>query len=406
MDRNRSINLTKRITINSITLIFLFLASLNTINRYYYFIFIAFGLFLLRPRRKIRFDASLVFLVILAIFWAILAPASRISIFGPIKPFTYMLCYLMGFSFIDDERLESDGGVSYKSFYWFVGVISAGPFVHYVFNWIKNGNADERNTVDLWTNSVMAATGQAALACLPLALAVACLFMKSNKGLKFLAFASLVLIVMYNLVLAGRTLIALLLIAVVGALVHQLCGMKKGRLRLLLLLLIIVLLLVFIYQINLLGVRDYVESSSLYARFFGEHAMDLDEDGRLNKKIYFLTNMFSYPFGGANMREQMGYAHDIYLDTYDEAGIFAFAAILIYIVASLIRMIKCVKDKTLPFQFRQVVFCVYLLLYIEFMVEPILQGMPWLFASFCLIDGYVARILSEKRKKKRREIKV
>ena len=38
--------------------------------------------------------------------------------------------------------------MSYKSFYWFVGVISAGPFVHYIFNWIKNGNADERNTVE------------------------------------------------------------------------------------------------------------------------------------------------------------------------------------------------------------------------------------------------------------------
>lgn len=406
MSRNPTIHTNKGMTINGITLIFLFLASLNTINRYYYFIFIAFAIFLLRPRRKFRFDAYLVPLFILAISWAIFAPASMISVFGPIKPFTYALCYLMGFSFFDDERVQSNNMISYKSFYWFVGIISAGPFVHYIFNWIKNGNADERNTVDLWTNSVMAATGQAALACLPLALAVACLFMKSNKGLKFLAFASLVLIVMYNLVLAGRTLIALLLIAVVGALVHQLCEMKRGKLRLILSLLIIIVLIAFIYQINLLGVRDYIESSLLYDRFFGEHAMDLDEDGRLEKKIYYLKNMFAHPFGGANMREQMGYAHDIYLDTYDEAGIFAFAAILIYIVASLIRMIKCVKDKTLPFQFRQVVFCVYLLLYIEFMVEPILQGMPWLFASFCLIDGYVARILSEKRKKKRREIKV
>ncbi len=404
MSRNPTIQTNKGITINGITLIFLFLASLNTINRYYYFIFIAFAIFLLRPRRKFRFDASLVPLFILAISWAIFAPASMISVFGPIKPFTYALCYLMGFSFFDDERVQSSNMISYKSFYWFVGIISAGPFVHYMLNWIKNGNSDERNTIDFWTNSTMAATGQAVLACLPLALAIACLFMKSNKWLKLMSIATVVLILMYNLVLAGRTIVVLLLIVVLAAFVHKLSRMKKGKLRAVLIFLIILLLIVFVYQVNLLGIRDYIESSSLYDRFFGEHAMDLDEDGRLEKKIYYLKNMFAHPFGGANMRENMGFAHDILLDTYDEASIFALAAILIYMFTSLARMIKCVKDRTLPFHFRQVVFCIYLMSYIEFMIEPILQGMPWFFASFCLMDGYVARVLMENRKRQRKGI--
>ena len=84
---------------------------------------------------------------------------------------------------------------------------------------------------------------------------------------------------------------------------------------------------------------------------------------------------------------------DIFLDTYDEAGIFAFLGILGYILISINHLCKCISDDTLDFGFRQIVLCVYVICYIEFMVEPILQGMSWFFASFCLIDGYVSRIL-------------
>ena len=99
------------------------------------------------------------------------------------------------------------------------------------------------------------------------------------------------------------------------------------------------------------------------------------------------------------MREQVGYAHDLYLDTYDDAGIFAFVGVVAYIVMTLVRFFRCITAKNLPFAFRQVVFCIYLVVYIQFMLEPILQGCAWLFAAFCLLDGYVARLLATSPRK-------
>ena len=97
------------------------------------------------------------------------------------------------------------------------------------------------------------------------------------------------------------------------------------------------------------------------------------------------------------MHDQTGYAHDIYLDTYDQASVFAFLGIVIYMINALIHFLKFIKNKKLPFTLRQTVFCIYIAIFLEFMIEPILVGMPWMFASFCLIDGYVSRILMQSK---------
>ena len=171
--------------------------------------------------------------------------------------------------------------------------------------------------------------------------------------------------------------------------------MAKGWLRWSIFVFLAVLALIVIaFRYNLLGIRSAFENSAFYERFYGEESINLGEDSRLDKKLYYLSHLLEFPFGGLHLRSEVSFAHDLYLDTYDEASIFAFVAVVAYMVSSLVRMFKCLSRKYLPFEFRQLVFCTYLVLHIEFWIEPILQGMPWLFASFCLIDGAVTRILS------------
>lgn len=390
---NRTLQLKGRVTLAFFILFFLFLSSLNLINRYYYFVFIAFFLFAIKPGRRFFGNKSLLPLFLLGVFWVILSPSTSVSLLSPLKPFSYLLCFIMGYGFNDDIEPNPDGSISFKPFYLLAGVLASGTLAHYLLNWIKNGDALDRNTVDIWMGENIAATGQASLACLPLALALACIFSKNSKGIKVIAWIALTIVLGYNLVLAGRTLILLFVIILAFAFLHRLFTRKSGKLLAILILLFAIAAVLLIYQFNLFGVRDLVESSSLYDRFFGKNSMDLGEDGRLEKKLFYLKNMLRYPFGGTNMREEVGHAHDLYLDTYDEAGMIAFLAIVVYVGATIRRLWLCITNKALPFVFRQIVFCTYLTLYIEFMIEPILQGMPWLFASFCLLDGCVARLL-------------
>jgi hypothetical protein len=240
----------------------------------------------------------------------------------------------------------------------------------------------------------MAATGQAALACLPLGIAIACLFIKTNRKFKIASIITIIIVLGYNLILSGRTLIVMFLTITALSFLNKLSTKKTNMLKPLIIILAIIILLIFVYQANIFGVKSFIEETPIYQRFFAEdNSTELDEDERLDKKLYHIKNFDKVIFGGVHNRAEIGYAHDIILDTYDEAGILALIGVLGYLIISFIHLVKCFKDKSLPFEFRNVVLCVYVIIYMEFMVEPILQGMPWLFASFCLIDGYVGRIL-------------
>lgn len=384
--------------IMGLILVLLFAAALNLISRYYFFIFIAFFLFMMKPKRKYRIDAAVGWLVVLALSWVLFAPSAAVSTLSMLKPFAYVLCYIMGAGFFDDGIENNKEKSPYRLFYIITVTLALGTFVHYILNWATNMDTVERNTVDIWTQEVMGATGQAALACLPLGLAISFLFSKTGKLVKILSATTIVLILIYNLVLSGRTLLVMLLAIVAVSFLHRLSMQKGGRIRVIVIFLVIVLLILFVYQTDLFGVRSMVEDSPLYKRFFSkDKTSELDEDVRMEKKIYFLNNMHRFLFGGAHIREEMGYSHDIIFDTHDEAGIFAFIAMLGYLTISAAHLIRCVTDKSLPFVFRNAVLCIYGALYLEFMVEPILLGMPWLFATFCLIDGYVGRVLNHNR---------
>lgn len=385
--------------LNVTILLCLFLAALNFITRYYYFIFIAFGLFCLMHKGRIKIvTTACIPLIILAISWVVFAPGLTASIFNFLKPFAYLICYIMGYNMMQIDMQKQE--LNYKKFFLLLCVVAAGTLVHYLLNWTTNLNAfNSRNTIDIWTGAVMAATGQASLACLPLALSIAGIFSSNNRNIKVLSFGVLAVVVGYNLILSGRTLFILIAAVAVLAFLHRLVREQSGKMKTVFSLALIIAVVVLAYHFNLFGIRTAVENSLFYDRFFGDRAIELDEDGRMDKKLYHLRHMLQYPFGGVNIREQIGYAHDIYLDTYDEAGIFALLSLLFYIAQAIGSLWKCVSNKCIPFAVRQTVLCLYVLVLIEFMVEPILQGMPWFFASFCFIDGCVRRIVQQQTKR-------
>ena len=388
----------ERLSLNTcLILLCVFLAALNIFNRYYYFTFIAFFLFVVKPNRKFYLSPSSLALLLLGAFWAIFSPYTSASVFGIVKPFSYLLCFVMGLGLSDDAKLAEGETVSFNIFYKLAIVLGGGTLFHYFLNWITNldvSSSIDRNTIDIWTNEPLAATGQATLACIPLALAIAALFAPIAKKWKVVASGTLLIILVYNLVLAGRTLILLTIITLGVALLFTLIVKPTGKIKTLVICLALVILLGSLYIGNFFGIRSLVESSPFYDRFFTENSMDIDTDYRLDRKLFYFQNMHKYPFGGAHIRAQRGYSHDLFFDSYDEAGIFAFLPLIFYMIASLIHFIRAITAKHLPFSFRLTVFCLYLVLYMQFWLEPILQGCAWLFASFCFLDGYVTRVLA------------
>lgn len=378
-------------------LFFVFLFAMNFVNRYFYCVFIAFIIFILAIR---KFTITVPFMVLLGLSVSIMLfsgeDSSKITML--IKPLVYPLCFLMGSSFFNvknkDTITSRENKIS-KIIY----VVMFGLLVHYLLNFITNIGSDERNTTDFWLKGVLSATGQSALACIPIAVACCWLVSNSSKLKKFLAVLIILFILAYNLILAGRTIIIMSIICLATAIIHVIVngkGVKKSYV--LFTVLFIILGTILLINYNAFGLRDIVLESNLYERFFGDWSLDVNEDGRVGAKIEYLQRFFDNVWGGSHLRGEIGHAHDLYLDTYDYAGIFALIAVVIYMVGSIKRTIKIVSIKSVGFNFKQLILCVFLIVNMEFFIEPIIYGMQWLFASYCFLDGLLYSYIKYNRR--------
>ena len=393
------LSLKSKITVNNFfriaTLSLIFLAALNFIDRYFYCVYLAFFVMLVTPKRRLRFSYSSIFLLGLAISMLIFDPDSRNGITSMLKPFIFFIAYTMGLSFLGQENsLEEDYTFTRNIIY----AVAGGAFVHFALNLVINWGSLSRNTIDFWTQSVLGATGQACLACICVGIIAAFLFSNVTRKQKLLALGLLAVILVYNLVLAGRTLLSLMIIMCVVAFLYKNVTYKREIIKNTLLLLAAVILVLILYNMDFMEIKTSFEQSNFYARFWGEHDEDLFGNIRLESKKIYLQNMLDYPFGGNQIKSQYKrYAHDLYLDTYDESGIFAFSFIVAYMIASIVRLVQCVKSERMTFEMKQLILCVYVVINIQFWLEPIMQGMPWLFASYCIIDGTVSYLLHKER---------
>lgn len=396
----------KKLTISAmffaLVLAFMFLGALDFVNRYFVCLFAAALIFLLTPGRKFNFTPTLVLLLAFSTMVLLFNPDSQKMLTNTVKPYLGPLCYLVGCSILQWKREPFSLEKSEKRFGWIILSPALGALLHFFLNMLTNRNlsSDRReDLVDVWTGAEMSATAQAALATMAIGVAAAYLFSKTGVWKKIFAALSLVLVLSYNLVLAGRT--AFFLLAIMLALAALFFGVEKRRfLRMIILILVLVLILVLLYNANVFGVRTAVENSNFYHRFYGaDDAQAIDDDQRFLHKGEYLKRLWKYPFGGENIHKEYGHsAHDLYLDTYDESGVFAMLAIVAYIITSLIRMARFIRNKRFSFASRQLVFCFYIVVNIQFCLEPIMRGMPWLLAVYCLVDGAVAYLLAEEKR--------
>lgn len=373
----------------------LFCATLNMMNAYYYFMYMAFAVYVLvHPR--IVFDFTSGSLLLLAASLMCFSPVSTMSVLGALKPLTFPMSYMLGYGLLRKRdrsySLQEDQQFGIK----LLVILGAGGFAHYLLNWLTNQEALQRDTVDFWSRQELSATNQAAMACVLLGLAIVALFSGTKMKTKILAVAVIVLTLLYNLTLSGRTLLVMTVILSAIAILHRVIRGRKHAGWFLIITAIVIGVLVVAYSNDWFGMRSLVEESGLYERFYGDYAtLEVGEDTRLEHKAKYLARIFDYPFGGAQLRLKYGYSHDLYLDTYDEAGWFAMIGVVAYVLLSVGRLVRCLRDERYSFVFRQMVLCTYAIFYMESMIEPILQASPWLLVCFCVFDGYLSALLRQ-----------
>ena len=375
-------DLTMQIAVSCI----LFLATLNIFNKMAYLIFAAFLVLLLFKNFNTEIDYMAILLIVFSLALILFSDGSGIfknGIFAAIRNFMYPLTYIIGYNICSKEDSEN----KFQNIMIFVGL---GSFLHYILNMFINTEAEGRNTKDIWSADVLSATCQAALCCIAIGIFGALLYSKRKPIYKILAIAGLVSVLVYNLVLAGRTLIALMLIVLVAGFGYYSVLNKTRRLKTILPICFAAFFIVLAIRFNWFGIGDYVFESNLFERFTEETTIN-SSSGRTDFKLEYLKYILIYPFGGGKIYNEVGrYAHDLLLDLYSDAGIIAAIIILVILLISLKNTFKVFKNKNISTDMKMLVFCIYIVIYIQFFLEPIMAGMPWLLALFLFYNGMIS----------------
>lgn len=372
-------------------LLFLFMASMNFGAKFFYFVFLSFLVIFLIKRCLVVDTTSVLYFLLCSVMAIYNYGEGLLSMLRCFAPFCF---YLVGSNLVSDSitaaSITQTKNEAQKLGYAILVAISLGSFTHYLLNYLYNlGSSLGRNTNDIWTGHIMAATGQNALTCLMLGLSCSMLFLPPKKWHRWAAVAVIFLMLAYNMVLSCRTPLVIFAILLLAGMVYPKKNTRYGA-QLLKYMSYFALLFgvgMALYALNIGGFREYIQDSRLFARFGGSIASLTDNESRSDAKLFFISQMIKYPFGGCHMREIHGYAHDLLLDAYDEYGVTVFLLLIAVLIISVVQLFVLLRRTDYSESFKLSLLLIYCAVLLEFSVEPILAGMQWLFSCYCLLNG-------------------
>lgn len=373
----------------------MFLMSMNFMGAFFYLALLFFIVSIVFFGARLPLEFSPFFLVLLGLSFVFFAP----DVFGRptsmIRQFVFFFCWMASWNLMRETNDVYGNEHLFKFFVHSIISVGAGSLVHLFLNVLINCSNSSlfRDTYDFWTREPMSATLQIANACIGLAIAISVLFLDTKRWMKITSIFVILIIFGYNLILAGRTILVTGALIALIAFLYKLSFSKHAvyRIRLFLVIALAIGVILFLYNLNIFGIKRIIEESSLYVRF--EAGFTNSSGGRIDHKLAYIENLKMSVWGGRHIRQYYDhYAHDILLDTYDEAGIIAAVSIVFFLVLSLKHLFLFLRNSFIPNKIKHLTLCVYISVFLEFLVEPALLGLQWLVAVFCCIDAALVYI--------------
>lgn len=282
--------------------------------------------------------------------------------------------------------------------YKYALIIVAGFFMHSLLNFTSylrvngiNFNANYRWANEFWRDGTPISVILNSLYSAPMAFwCTSVLITKKEKWKKMIAAICLGIIFFSMMLYQNRTTILAVLIVVMIAVAKS---WKNGfNMSALIISVIIIVGLVGVWTFDLFGVRSFFVSTNIYNRLSGIANAD-----RFQIWLSFLKgNPLLYPLGGRKVALYLNkpYVHNMWLDTWWRVGIIPFACLVYMTIHSTKTMLElsklCSPDSRLHVS---ILNWMLLGLFINFLVEPVLEANPFIFYIPLLITGAAKGIL-------------
>lgn len=391
-------------------MILLFLSFLNFKNCGNYIFTILFVVVLLKSK-TIIFNSDIVWLFLYGCTYvAIYLYHFEARLFSPtilVYLFFPTMAYYLG-NILTKETIRLKINENYP-----VYIMAFSLFFYGFLNMSSFGMASfiTRAIKDYWTGIMMKATGQSMYYILIIGILFFVFVGECHYLLRVTIMIMNILVVFYSFQTSTRTPLFILIASVtVGIIIYFINNATKAKkiLKWISGLLIIVVTLYLLYAFDIGGIQERISGSNLAYRMQTLSDSYKKNDPRFTAQIYVLQHLFDYPLGGCKlvlpMNEgtsiRMGYAHNLWLDTVYRVGIIPFFCLLIFTLIQIKKIFYILIDKGIDEKVKYFVVPISVAIFIQFSMEPIMEGMIWIFIAGCFFNGYINQILLRSKDKK------
>lgn len=390
-------------------LLFLILVNYLYLVNYLLVVFLVYTIFF-----AIYFKANPKFsiaLIVLSIFGGVyFYMYTRYDITSPRVFMMYLvgppLLYLTGMIF-----MSKFDAVMFRRLLLFIafGFFTYGALnmVHYIT--IYGFDGDWRIAVEFWTGYDVVATLQGIyFTSISSLLFFNLVYLKIKKHfiIKIMMLLAIFFGLYSSVMLQNRTLFIITAIMLVFMFFLEVILSKGKLLKPTIIVLAFLGIMYYGYISDWLGAKTYVEDSQFYTR-----AITTIEEGLLNDPripVYELVyNQFwDYPLGGRSMDiNGLDYAHNLWIDVLYIGGHVPFFLLTLYTLLTMASVFRLLIGRGVPKEIKILYTSIYVGLLINFMTEPILDGVPYVFLIFCMMNGALSQYVKVNVPFKARKIK-
>jgi len=171
-------------------------------------------------------------------------------------------------------------------------------------------------------------------------------------------------------------------------------GYKLEKLKAFALVTLTLLGVLFVLQQNLLGLGEGLADSTLSVRLMQQSVF---EEVRFIAWGEALAGLTEHPLGGKEANISLNYVHNLWLDVGYVAGIVPLLLLTLFSVLALKDCLRLIKDKNAPIALKLLISGFYTSLFLNFAVEPVLEGVFVIFTMFCFMAGVLRKYVSSSR---------
>lgn len=303
------------------------------------------------------------------------------------------LMYFIGNAFISDK--------THKYFKWVLLVFAFGLFFYQTANmldYLIHPTTEAISvTYDFWTGnaigSPLSGVYFAAIGSL-LAYVVFSTWTKHNLLLKIFYFICFLISIYFCILLSRRTFFIIIGLVFLILLPYCIFHNKRSFLKGVLFFILTAILAIVVIRYDWLGVKTAIISTNWYLRIQRTLELSLFSDPRFSVYPLIRDQIYDYTFGGYLMDlGGLTFAHNLWLDILYSTGLYSFFIFVGYTLLTLTTVIRTVLSKHINHDIKILILCLYIGMSLQFMVEPIIEGVPYVFMLFCLINGATYRYL-------------